>query len=112
MVTDGAGATDTCGFNVTVNHVTGIAQSAVNNLFTVTPVPATDHLTVTYQNSPASSLHVKLTSVTGQWIYGEELVPFNGDYTKTIDLNEQAAGTYILEISTDKETVTRKIVKL
>ena len=113
VVTDGVGATDTCSFNVIVNHVTGIAQNnGPVNLLTVMPVPTTDHLIVSYQSTEAPTLHVKLTSVTGQVIFDEKVLPFSGCYNKTIDLNEQAAGTYILEMTTDSETVTRKIVKL
>jgi hypothetical protein len=112
VVTDGTGATDTCSFNVTVNHTVGIQNSGRDYLFTVLPVPATDHITVTYQNSAAPSLHVKLTSVTGQWIFDDVITPFDGSYAKNLDLKEQAAGTYILEITSDNETVTRKIVKI
>jgi hypothetical protein len=106
VVTDGTGATDTCSFNVTVNHTVGIQNSGRDYLFTVLPVPATDHITVTYQNSAAPSLHVKLTSVTGQWIFDDVITPFDGSYAKNLDLKEQAAGTYILEITSDNETVT------
>ena len=108
VVTDGAGASDTCSFNVT-----GVTQTSGQvNLLTVMPVPATDHLTVIYQGGVAPALHVRLTSLTGQVVFDEQVLPFSGTYNKTLNLNEQAAGTYILEITSDNETVARKIVKL
>jgi len=69
-------------------------------------------LTVIYKNSPANSIQVKLTSVTGQLVISDQQIPFDGTYNKTLDVNQQPAGTYILEITTDHETITRKIVKL
>jgi hypothetical protein len=42
----------------------------------------------------------------------EEVTPFNGSYNKTLDLTEQAAGAYIIEITSNNETVARKIVKM
>jgi hypothetical protein len=112
VVTDGAGATDTCSFTVTVKHVVGISETSINGSLTVMPVPASDHLTVIYTNSAAPSLHVKLSTITGQVIFNDEVAPFDGNYNKNINLNEEASGAYILEIISDNETITRKIVKM
>ena len=113
VVTDGTGAADTCSFTVTVTHVNGIVETTDNNnSLAVMPVPATDHLTVVYKNNTTSSLHIKLMNAMGQIVHEESITQFNGDYNQTIDLKEQAAGTYILEIVSDNEIVTREIVKL
>ena len=48
----------------------------------------------------------------GQVIHEETVAQFNGDYNQNINLNEQPAGTYILEIVSDNETITREIVKI
>ena len=113
VVTDGAGATDTCSFNVTVNHVTGEEQNnGAGDLFSVMPIPAADHISVVYQNNASPELRIKLTSITGQVVFSDQVVPFGGNYNKTIDLKEEAAGTYLLEITSEHETVTRKVIKL
>lgn len=113
VVADGNGATDTCSFTVTVNHVVGIVHtSGDGNLLKVMPVPATDRLTVVFESSTTTMLQVRLINVAGQAIFNEQMQQFNGTYNNTINIADQAAGTYILEIITDSELITRKIVKL
>jgi len=112
VVTDANGATDTCSFNIVVTHLTGIVENNGSNLLKVMPVPATDHLTVVYNNTSATYLQVKITSATGQLIFNDKIASFDGNYNHTINFNDEAAGTYILEIITNAEIITRKIVKL
>jgi hypothetical protein len=113
VVSDANGATDTCSFTVTVTHTTGIVHTnGEGNLLKVMPVPATDRLTVVFESSTTTMLQVRLSNIAGQAIYSEELKQFNGTYSNTIDIASQSAGTYILEIHTDTELITRKIVKL
>lgn len=113
VVTDANGATDTCSFTVTVDHVIGIVHTnGDGNLLKVMPVPATDRLTIVFESDATTTLQVKLMNVAGQAIFSEQMQQFNGTYNNTINIADQAAGTYILEILTDSELVTRKIVKL
>ncbi len=113
VVTDANGATDTCSFTVTVDHVIGIVHTnGDGNLLKVMPVPATDRLTIVFESDATTTLQVKLMNTAGQTIFGEALPQFIGTYNRTIDINDQSAGTYILEIISDSEIITRKIVKL
>lgn len=113
VVSDGNGATDTCSFTVTVTHVTGIVHTnGDGNLLKVMPVPATDRLTVVFESSATTMLQVRLMNTAGQAIFSEQMQQFNGTYNNTINISDQAAGTYILELLTDTELITRKIVKL
>ena len=43
-------------------------------------------------------------------MYEEKASQFIGEYTKQIDLGNNAKGIYFLEITTDKNLVNRKIV--
>lgn len=113
VVTDGAGAKDTCSFTVTVNHITGVVEAnGDDQSLIVMPVPATDRLTIVYKNNATATLQVRLMNISGQAIFTEQIPAFSGSYNKVIYLLEYAAGTYILELITDKEIVTRKIVKM
>ncbi len=112
VVTDGAGATDTCSFTVTVNHITGLVETNGDNSLTIMPVPANDRLTVIYKNTSSGMLKVRLMNATGQLIGGDELSPFDGSYNKTFDLSGQQAGTYILELISGEEIIRRKVIKL
>lgn len=112
VVTDGAGAKDTCSFTVTVTKITGLVHTDGDGSLTVMPVPANDRLTVIYSTTPSTLLKVRLMNTTGQQIAGDEMMPFDGTYNKTFEMNQQPAGTYILELITDIEIVTRKVVKM
>ncbi|HLP19913.1 MAG TPA: HYR domain-containing protein, partial [Chitinophagales bacterium] len=113
VVTDGAGAKDTCSFTITVNQVLGVNEvTSNNNSLTVMPIPALDRLTVIYSNATASTLQVRLMSATGQLVFNDNVASFSGSYNKTIDVSQHPAGTYILELVSDNEILTRKIVKM
>jgi hypothetical protein len=111
QVTDGAGAKDTCSFNVTVNKISGIDETNGLNTLTVMPIPIVDVMNIVYTNDATHSLQLKLFSIAGQLIYSDEVKQFDGSYKKQIDLSRHTAGTYFLEIITDNEVVSRKVVK-
>ncbi|HWB64593.1 MAG TPA: HYR domain-containing protein, partial [Chitinophagales bacterium] len=112
VVTDGAGAADTCSFSVTVTHITGVNEVSDNSMLSILPVPATDHITVTYQNKPATKLLVKLMNTNGQIIDEEKAEPFNGSFNKTFNMSILPSGTYLIELITDSDIITRKVIKL
>lgn len=113
VVTDGAGATDTCSFTVTVTKVIGIDESTdSDNTLRVWPVPSMNHLNIVYADATTNTLRVRLTSINGQLMFSEGATPFSGTYTKVLDISSHPAGTYILEIVTDNEILTRRILKL
>jgi hypothetical protein len=76
------------------------------------PIPALDRLTIIYSNTTATTLQVKLTSATGQLVFADHTTSFSGNYNRTIDVSQHPAGTYILELITGEEIITRKVVKL
>ena len=46
----------------------------------------------------------------GEVIISEDLEQFIGDYTKKIDLKENAKGIYFLEIKTNSGVVNKKLI--
>jgi hypothetical protein len=112
VVTDGVGAADTCSFTVTVTQVNGISETDGDMQLTVMPVPATDNLTVMYSNSPAPVLTLKITNLTGQLLIHDEVILFKGSYQQVFDVSHIPAGTYLLEITTNNQKNTRKLIKL
>jgi len=113
VVTDGAGGTDTCSFKVTVSVPTTIAKNkTADDVLTVMPNPAQDKLNIHYVNNNASTLRVKITTANGQLLLDESINQFNGTYNKALDMSDQAVGVYFLEIITEQQVITRKIVKI
>lgn len=112
VVEDGAGATDTCSFTITVAQVTGIENTNAGSSVIIMPVPTADRITVSYQNRAAESIKLKLLNSTGQVLLQDEPSQFEGKYNKTFDLSSHPAGTYLIEITTNKETIIKKVIKL
>ena len=88
-----------------------VENTAINEVsLVIYPNPATNRLNISFETtSPAGSL--KMQSVTGALIYNENWSTANGKQDKAIDLTTVSKGVYILQIATDKEIITRKVVK-
>jgi len=113
VITDGAGAKDTCSFNITVSSVSSIVQYGNNDYsLMIMPVPATDFVTVTYENSTVRTLKVRMLDIAGRVMFSEQIAVFSGNYTKTLSFAGIASGTYIVELTTEKGTVSKKVIKL
>ena len=88
---------------------TGIADIAItNHTVVVSPNPFTTQATITF-NEVQKNAKIKVLDVLGKEIYNAA-IPEN---TKTYTLEEKnwSKGIYFLQIVSDKETLTRKIVK-
>ena len=64
-------------------------------------------LTVSSGQQP---LKVKIVNVIGEEILSDNLQQFIGEYTKQIDLTNNAKGIYFLEIETSTILVNKKLI--
>ena len=88
----------------------GIEEELKNgNVLNVYPNPTTDQFNVNF-NGLSSMLQVKLISTSGSVIYNEKINKFSGKFQKLFDLKESARGVYFLQIITDEQVITRKVV--
>ncbi|MES2838484.1 MAG: T9SS type A sorting domain-containing protein [Bacteroidota bacterium] len=85
--------------------------ASVNNL-SVYPNPTENNVTISFNSTEAKNVTVKLVSLNGQEIFTQELPQFVGEYSKTVNLSTQAQGVYFLQIVSDKNVTTKKVVKL
>jgi len=56
------------------------------------------------------NLKVRILNVIGEVIASEDLQQFIGEYTKQIDLTNNAKGIYFLEIETDNGVINKKLI--
>ena len=56
------------------------------------------------------NLKVRVLNLVGEEIILEDLQQFVGEYTKQINLQENAKGIYFLEITTDNGVVNKKLI--
>jgi hypothetical protein len=83
--------------------------TSINNL-DVYPNPSRDIFNVTFTSEDAQDLKVRILNVVGEVIVSEDLQQFIGEYTKQIDLTNNAKGIYFLEIETDNGVINKKLI--
>jgi|GEM_PF-1173834 len=87
------------------NRQVGIKQFAINNV-SIYPNPATNVLNINFANA-ANKTSVKIFSLIGS----EVLSTTTSDNNLSVDISNLAAGTYMVQITSDNVSVTKKIVK-
>ena len=95
---------------IVINDV-GIAENANALWLTISPNPSSDNFTLDYILEKAGSVKINLINITGQLIYSEEIDANFGLNKKQISFLENANGIYYLQIITNENIVTKKIVK-
>jgi hypothetical protein len=83
--------------------------TAINNL-DVYPNPSRDIFNVTFTSEDVQDLRVRILNVIGEELINEELQQFIGEYTKKIDLSNNAKGIYFLEIQTNEGVINKKLI--
>ncbi|MCD4664491.1 MAG: C10 family peptidase, partial [Bacteroidales bacterium] len=74
------------------------------------PNPVNDFLSISFTIEETESIELKIFSVTGEVVYYENNRNLRGSYVNTIDLSEIAKGVYFLNLTSEKETINRKII--
>ena len=84
----------------------GVAISKLD----VYPNPSDDIFNITFTSDDVQDLRVRVLNIIGEEIIAEDLQQFIGEYTKKIDLQDNAKGIYFLEIETNKGVVNKKLI--
>jgi hypothetical protein len=83
--------------------------SAIANL-DVYPNPSRDKFNVSFTSVDKQDLRVRILNVIGEELVNENLEQFIGEYTKQIDLSNNAKGIYFLEIETNDGVINKKLI--
>jgi hypothetical protein len=65
---------------------------------------------VTFTSEDVQNLKVRILNVIGEEIINEDMQQFVGEYTKQIDLSNNAKGIYFLEIETYNRIINKKLI--
>ena len=65
---------------------------------------------VTFTSETIQDLKVRILNLIGEELINEELQQFVGEYTKQIDLSNNAKGIYFLEIQTNDAIINKKLI--
>ena len=76
----------------------------------VYPNPSRDVFNVTFTSETIQDLKVRILNLIGEDLINEDLQQFVGEYTKQIDLSNNAKGIYFLEIETNIGVINKKLI--
>lgn len=83
--------------------------NALEQSLSLYPNPTKDKIELSF--SVSSKVNIRVMSLTGQLVFSENIDRVNGSYHKSIDLSSVAKGVYTIQIVTDKESITRKVIR-
>ena len=110
-ITTGAITVPSAGAEVCTNPTNGIKEIIGNNLLEISvyPNPAGDYVNVTFVKDSESSNTVKLTNTLGQTVFYRNIGKNEGA-NEVINLAGLAKGIYILIVTDNQNTVTKKVI--
>ncbi len=76
---------------------------------TIFPNPVVDSFTITVANAPEETLIIKIINLLGQQLYQGQLPSFQSQ--KTIPFGSFPNGTYLVQLLSGNQIVTKKIIK-
>ena len=65
---------------------------------------------MSFTSDTKQDLRVRVLNVIGEELINEDLQQFIGEYTKQIDLTNNAKGIYFLEIKTTDGIINKKLI--
>lgn len=97
------------GFQQSLSAMNSNAISVPDFSVTLYPNPVVDSFTITVSNAPEEPLTIKITNLLGQVLYQGQLPSFQSQ--KTIPFGSYPTGTYIIQLVSSSQTITKKIIK-
>ena len=83
--------------------------TAINNL-DVYPNPSRDIYNITFTSENVQDIRIRVLNIIGEEIMNEDLQRFIGEYTKKINLKDNAKGLYFLEVETNYGKFNKKLI--
>jgi hypothetical protein len=74
------------------------------------PNPVVDLFTITVGNAPDKPLTIKIINILGQQLYQGQLASFQSQ--KTISFGSYPIGTYLVQLISINQIITKKIIKI
>jgi len=88
---------------------TGLSDIGISDL-KVYPNPSRDIFNIVFSSNTIQNLDVSVVNMLGEFILKDCLDDYIGEYTKQIDLSNNAKGIYFLEIETEVGVINKKLI--
>ena len=81
-----------------------------SNDFEIYPNPASDLLSLKFNNEETQTFLIKISNKLGKIVYEENIESSKGNFSKNIDVSKLAKGMYIISLSGEKGIVNKKVI--
>jgi hypothetical protein len=78
--------------------------------FKIFPNPSSDLFNISFSSNRAQDLRVRVLNSNSEEVMIIELNQYKGEYTKQINLTNNAKGIYFLEIKTNDGVINKKLI--
>ncbi|MCH8554058.1 MAG: T9SS type A sorting domain-containing protein [Schleiferiaceae bacterium] len=93
-----------------VENTVSVNPSELNQRLNVFPNPSQGTFTINFDMASIRYMQLQVINAMGQVVLQDGAVTTSDFYQKTIDLNGQAKGVYLLQIKTEKGIVSKRLV--
>lgn len=98
------------GFQQSLIAIVSNPVSIPDFFVTLYPNPVVDSFTIKVANAPEGPLTIKITNLLGQVLYQGQLPSFQSQ--KTIPFGSYPNGTFLVQLFSGSQIVTKKIIKI
>ena len=105
---DEYGNVGTCSFQLTVESVLGVDDNSLSSSIAMYPNPADSQVTITNKSNIALQNAV-VYDINGKLISQYDLSNMQGE--RVIDVSALASGVYVVQITSDKSSVSKRLIK-
>lgn len=95
---------------VNVYTTLGVDESGITNTLNIFPNPTQGTFRIEFQSSQEITVEIKISSTTGELIFGKEVKVQQGPFSEEISLNGQPFGIYNLTLKEGNKSITKKVV--
>jgi PKD repeat protein len=93
----------------TVVTTIGLDENLINQTMAVYPNPNNGNFRVEFQVEGLKEVELRVVSLLGQVMYESKPGNISGTYREEIDLSDEAAGVYVLQVISDDATISRRV---
>ena len=87
-----------------------ISNGTTINDLAIYPNPSRDVFNISFTSEDIQNLKIRILNLIGEELVNKNLEQFIGEYTKQIDLTNNAKGIYFLEIETNDGVINKKLI--
>jgi hypothetical protein len=109
VITDLNGCISDTAFYEVTNIGTAIGEANISDL-SLYPNPTKGIVNIVFSSNLSQNLSVRIVNVIGENVFIDDLNQFVGEYSKQIDLSNNAKGIYFLEIEASDGIINKKLI--